>query len=190
MDKFAFLRKQRSVKHLLGFFTFIIYLIFLSSCKNEDCISGANNYLLVDFLSVDTLETGQLEFKPKDTLFYSVMAVGNDSVFYSKAKKVSSMQLPVNPAASQTSFQFIMIDSVRYDTLSLDPTVIDTLYFLHDKPQEISVSYDRKYRVITESCGIEISYHNLSVDTITFSPSTLIKNNLSRFNEVNIEIYF
>jgi len=191
MGKFAFLRKRQSVKQLLGFFTLcFLLLILFSSCKNEDCVSSANNYLLVNFLNVDTLETGALEIKAKDTLFYSVVAVGNDSVFYRKAKKVSSLALPVNPAADQTSFQFTMIDSIRYDTLSFNPIVLDTIYFLRDKPHEINVSYNRKFRVIAESCGMEISYHNVSADTITFPSSALITDYLSRFNTVNIEVYF
>jgi hypothetical protein len=168
----------------------MLIIIFFSSCKDENCVSLANNYLLVDFLSADTLETGSIDFEPKDTLFYSVVAVGSDSVVYQKARKVSSLQLPVNPAADQTSFQFTMIDSIRYDTLSFNPIVLDTIYFLHDTPHEIRVSYDRNYRVITESCGMEISYHNLTADTITFPSSAWINNNLSRLNTVNIEIYF
>jgi len=179
------------VKQLLGFFTLCFLLIILfSSCKNEDCVSSANNYLLVNFLNLDTLETGAVEIKAKDTLFYSVVAVGNDSVFYKKAKKVSSIALPVNPAADQTSFQFAMIDSIRYDTLSFNPIVLDTIFYLRDKPHEINVRYNRKFRVITESCGMEISYHNVSADTITFPSSALITDYLSRFNTVNIEVYF
>jgi hypothetical protein len=179
------------VKRILGFFSLgMLILILFSSCKDENCVSLANNYLLVDFLSADTLETGSIDFERKDTLFYSVVAVGNDSVFYQKAKKVSSLLLPVNPSSDQTSFQLTMIDSIRYDTLSFNPIVLDTIYFLHDTPHEIKVSYDRKYRIITESCGMEISYHNLMTETITFPSSALINSNLSRLNTVNIEIYF
>ncbi|MDZ7608681.1 MAG: DUF6452 family protein [Cyclobacteriaceae bacterium] len=179
------------MKQILGFFTLsFLILLFFSSCKDEDCVSTANNYLLVNFLDLDTLEEGAINIKAKDTLFYAVKAVGSDSVFYKKAKKVSSLVLPVNPAANQTSFQFTMIDSIRYDTLSFNPIVLDTIFFLHDTPHEISVSYNRKFRVISESCGMEISYQNVTADTNTFSSSALITDYLSRLNTVNIEVYF
>ena len=191
MDKFAFLRKQQAVKYLLGFFTLsIILLILLSSCKNEDCVSGANNDLLVTFLNVDTLENGNVSMKKMDTLFYSVTANSNETEFYTKAHKVDTLKLPVNPAADQTTFQLVMIDSIRFDTLSNNPVVLDTVYYLHPKPHIISVSYDRKYRVVSESCGVEISYHNITADTITFPSAALVKSNLSRFNSSNIEVYF
>ncbi len=179
------------MKQLIGFFTFIfLILILFSSCKNEDCVSSANNYLLVTFLNVDTLENGSISIKGKDTTFYSVTAIGNDLEFYTKALKKDTLKLPVNPAADQTTFQLVMIDSIRYDTLANNPVVLDTIYYLHPKPHVISVSYERKFRVITESCGMEISYHNLAADTITFPSAALITDYLSRFNTTNIEVYF
>jgi len=119
-----------------------------------------------------------------------VMAIGNDSVFYSKKIKRDSVRLPVNPAADQTTFEFVMIDSIRYDTLSLNPIRLDTNYYLNKKPHIISVSYTRGHRIITESCGVEISYTNLKPDTITFPAYSLISNKLSRLNKTNLEIYF
>lgn len=168
----------------------IICIATLLSCKTEDCVTVANNYLLIDYFETDTLETGAVKFTPKDTLFYSVMAVGNDSVFYSKKKKVNSMSLPVNPDSDQTTFEFVMIDSIHFDTLSVNPIVLDTIYHINPSPHKISVNYTRGYKIISESCGVEISYNNLSLEENTFPLDSLIKNNLSRFNDTNIAIYF
>ena len=181
--------KRRSYK-------FIFWVVFILggnlffSCQNENCVSVFNNYLLVGFINADTLQTGEIEFHKNDTIFYSVTAVGNDSVFYDKDDVLSTFTLPVNPAVGLTTFSFEMIDSIRYDTLSLDPIDIDTIYYINPTPHTITVSYNRSQRIISEECGVEIAYTKLKVEEISFPTSNLTEDKLSRFNEVNIEIFF
>ena len=73
--------KTRTYKYFFWLILLFSGSIFFS-CADEDCISIFNNHLLVSFIEADTLETGEIEFNEIDTLFYSVMAEGNDSVFY------------------------------------------------------------------------------------------------------------
>jgi len=160
------------------------------SCANEDCVSIFNNHLLVSFIDADTLESGGIEFHEIDTLFYSVVAVGNDTVFYDSTDVVSTVRLSVDPASDLTTFVFQMLDSISYDTLSNDPIVIDTSYHVNPNPHIISVSYNRSQRIMSEDCGVEIAYTKLKLEEITFQTAVLTDDKLSRLNEVNIEVFF
>ena len=183
---------KRISSHKIIFWSFSLFcgsLFF--SCANEDCISIFNNYLLVEFINADTLASGEIEFSAVDTIFYSVTATGNDSVFYNPDNTIRSiLTLPVDPVSELTSFRLEMLDSIGYDTLSLDPIVIDTIYYVNPSPHIITVSYDRKEKIITVDCGVEITYTNLQIQEITFPTTNVVDNKLSRLNEVNIEVFF
>jgi len=160
------------------------------SCQNEDCVSSFNNHLLVGFINLDTLEDGSIDENPLDTMFYEVIARGNDSIFYSPDTLMSIITLPVDPSQDFSTFELYMVDSIAYDTVSVDPLKLQKIYYKNPNPHKISVSYRRRTKVISEDCGIEIQYLNLNVDEITFSDTELVEDKLSRFNEVNIEVYF
>jgi len=182
---------QRRNKPILFFLTILLVIgSILYSCKNEDCVSIYNNYLLIDFIKADTLDSGTIEFNPIDTVFYTITAVGSDSVFYDSTDVVKSLILPVNPSSGYTSFRLQMIDSIRTDTISFDPIMTVKRYYVNPTPHVISVSYNRKEKIISEDCGVEISYTNLNIDETTFPVTHMVDNKLSRFNEVNIEILF
>lgn len=194
MDKFAFhfemlfmpVEKRRSYKFIFWAIVMLGGNLFFS-CQNEDCTSIYNNYLLVSFKNANTQD-------PVDTIFYSVTAEGNDSVFYDSTDVVSELTLPVNPAEGFTTFNLQMIDSIRYDTLSLDPIIIDTIFYVNPTPHIITVSYNRSERIISEDCGVEIGYTNLYLEEISFPSFNLENDKLSRLNEiideVNIEVFF
>jgi len=178
-------------------YRFIFWLIILIgggiffSCANEDCISIFNNHLLVGFVKIDTLESGEIIIEDVDTVFYKVTALGNDSILYAPDTVVRSvLTLPVDPAGEQTSFRLEMLDSISYDTLSYDPIVIDTVFHVNPVPHIITVSYNRRERIISEDCGVEITYTSLQVDEITFPTTILVDDKLSRLNDVNIEVFF
>jgi len=182
---------QSRNNHFIFFLTILLVVggIFYS-CKNEDCVSIYNNYLLIDLIKADTLNSGKIEFHPIDTVFYTVIAIGNDSVFYDSTDVVKSLILPVNPSTGSTSYRLQMIDSIRTDTISFDPIITSKKYFVNPTPHVISVSYVRGEKIISEDCGVEISYTHLNVDDTTFPVTHMVDNKLSRFNEVNIEILF
>jgi len=197
LDKFAFhLEKlfmldvgRKSIRFIVWLVVIFSGSIFFS-CANEDCVSVFNNDLLVGFIKADTLASGQIEFHEADTLFYSITAIGNDTIFYDSTNIASTFVLPVNPADDLTTFRFEVIDSIRYDTLTFDPIEIETIYYVNPIPHTITVSYDRKHRIISEDCGTEIAYINLNIEEISFSTTNLAEDKLSRFNEVNIEVFF
>ena len=177
--------------HFVFFLTILLTVgCIFYSCKNEDCVSIYNNYLLIDFVKADTLDSGNIEFHPIDTVFYTVMAIGNDSVFYDSTDVVNSLILPVNPSSGSSSFRLQMIDSIRTDTVSYDPITTTKKYYVNPTPHVISVSYVRGEKIISEDCGVEISYTHLNIDDTTFPVTNMVDNKLSRFNEVNIEIFF
>jgi hypothetical protein len=183
----------QGVKKYFRFFlglTFILACTFFSSCKDENCVSTFNNDLLVSLLQTDTLENGNVVFKALDTLFFEVKAVANESVLYDFEDKVSKLVLPVNPAEDMTTFEFYMIDSVRTDTISMDPINIQKTYYKNETPHVLSVSYRRGTRLLSEDCGVEIVYVRLKVDATTFSGINVVNDRLSRFNLVNIEVLF
>lgn len=180
---------RRYFRFFLGI-TFILACTFFSSCKDEDCVSTFNNDLLVSLMQADTLENGDVVNKSIDTLFFEVRAAGNNSIFYDYEDKVSKLVLPVNPAEDMTTFEFYMIDSVRIDTISMDPINIQKTYFKNETPHVLSVSYRRGTRILSEDCGVEIVYVRLRVDATTFSGTNVVSEQLSRFNSVNIEVLF
>lgn len=167
-------------------------LIF--SCQNEDCLSTFNNEMLIEFFEADTLENGEIVIQEIDTVFFAVVANGNDSVFYDYNTTVSVMTLPVNPAAERTDFEFYMIDSVGIDTLSINPLELEVTIYPVQQPYFLEVSYRRITKVISEDCGVEIGYVNLEVANSTFPVYEIDSDRLSRFNleneRVNIEVYF
>ena len=180
--------KRRAIT-LLFFLLIAISLSWLSSCADEDCLSIYNNYLTVGFLKADTLANGKIELSELDTVFYSVTAEENDSVFYDKDDVVSTLTLPVNPATGFTSFRLDMIDSIGFDSLTMEK-----IYYVNPIPQIISVSYRRSERIISEECGVEISFTEVALVDSTFQHTVLFSNKLSRLNELinktNIEILF
>lgn len=174
-------KRIKSYKLIFWSFALLGGSLFFS-CANEDCISIANNYYLVGFFDSEPNSSG--ENPAIDTMFYSVKADGNDVVFYTPDTTVSVLSLPVNPAADNTSFELTMLDSITYDELN------NPIYHINPNPHQITVSYRRNERIITEDCGVEISYTNLDVEEITFQDTVVINNKLSRLNEVNIEVFF
>ncbi len=182
--------EQGRFYHLIFLWMIILGGSIFFSCQNEDCVSIYNNDLLVGFLQADTLEDGRIQFNEIDTVFYTVRAVGNDTIYYDSTDVESLFVLPVDPAAILTTFQFEVIDSITYDTLSFDPVVINTIYHLNPEPHFLTISYDTRERIISEDCGVEISYSNVSVEETSFPFTNVVDNKLSRFNEVNVEIIF
>jgi hypothetical protein len=149
----------------------------------------------VAFVETDTLETGEIKFLKKDTVFYAVRAIGNDSTFYDPDTIVSTLTLPVDPAGEMTTFELYMIDSISSDTISQNPLIIQKTYHPNVNPHIIEVSYVRATRVITEDCGVEIAFVKLKIDEITFPVYRLKEENLSRLevngeDVANIEVFF
>ena len=168
---------------LLLFIAAPFLLLPVSSCQTEDCVSLSNNDLLVSFYESDSTEL-------KEVAFNFVKALKNDSIFYTSEDKGSDYKLPLNPAEDITTFIFQAIDSVTYDTLQLDPILIDTIIHQREKFDTLELSYLRTQRIITVDCGVEISYTIDTININTFSGYTIENKQLSRINTVNVKVYY
>jgi hypothetical protein len=166
-----------------GVFLFGVFPGMLS-CETENCVSVAENDLLVSFYEQDSTTL-------KNVMFEYVKAAGSDTIFYDHNTGRSDFRFPLNPADDQTLFIMQIIDSVSYDTISREPVVIDTTYYLRDGIDSLWIDYQRSQRIITEACGVEINYTHLSVEKSTFQSYEFEdeKTFLSRLNNVNIKIY-
>ena len=179
---------MRVVSHISDFLfpgLFLLILILgVASCETENCVSLANNDLLVSFYEPDSTTL-------KNVMFDYVRAAGNDSLFYDSNTVSSKYRFPVNPAADETLFIMQVIDTVTYDTISYDPVVVEPRYHLRDRVDSLWVEYQRSQRVITVECGVEIYYSHLSIKKCTFNGYEFEddKTSLSRMNDVNIKIY-
>jgi hypothetical protein len=160
-----------------------LLVAIIVSCKTEDCVSVANNDFLIEFYETDSTEL-------KEVTFTYIRALDNDSIFYDMDDSDNFYALPVNPAADITTFIFQVLDSVKYDTIQLDPVVIDTILYLKETPDTIEVDYKRTQRIITVDCGAEISYNIDTLNINTFSGYTIENKDLSRFNDVNVKVFF
>lgn len=186
-------QRERRSSILIFWMSIVVSSGLLFSCADEDCFSVFNNDLLVNFYSVDTLTDGQVEIEPLDTIFYSVKALGNDSVYYDSTDVTSRFALPVNPALDVTTFEFQVLDSITFVTDSLSNgqiTIIDTIYHRNPNPHILTVSYERKQRIISVECGVDMGFVNIRLDETTFPDTNLKVESLSRFNDVNVEVFF
>lgn len=172
---------QRKANRSIYIKLIIVMLVCLTACADENCVTVYNNELLVQFFDED----GDA---PKRVRFYSITAANTDSVFFDATTFESTYRLPVNPAADTTRFILVPIDTILLDTLSRDPLLVrrDTVL---GATRTIGVSYSRSTRIITPECGVEIAYQNLMIDTISYENYLLSADDLSRFNDANIEIY-
>lgn len=157
-------------------------LMCWTACETETCISEANNDMQVRFLKTDSTTQRQVRFR-------YLLATGNDSVFYADDTDRTVVSFPLNPEQDGTEFTLQLLDTVFIDTLSLDPIVTDTVR-LYRPPDTLAVRYARRQRIITEECGVEISYGGLSIEKSSFPGYLIVNQQVSRFNEFNLEVYY
>jgi len=170
-----------------SYFLFAVFLtvaVMLNiACETEDCVSLSTNDLWVTFYESDGSDL-------KNVTFFFVKALENDSIFYDKEDTRNSYALPLNPVADRTTFVFQVLDSITYDTLQLEPIEIDTIYHVRDALDTFDVHYRRAQRIITVDCGAEISYNIDTISTSTFTGFEIENRQLSRFNAVNVKVFF
>lgn len=141
----------------LKFVPFISLFVILAGCLNEpDCVITSSNLTKIAFV------------KGKDArpiTFDQIRVSGLDTVYYQNAK-VSSVQLPVNPAATEITFTFTF--EGRTETLKL--------------------GYITRVEVISDSCGAFTNYGNLEIIETTFTDLEIVLNQLSINATVNVQI--
>lgn len=138
---------------------FILLLATSWACQPEEaCISSATSRLVVDFY-VDT-RTGPVQ----DSIqFRLVKSTASDSVFWSsESDSTARLLLRLNPDKDTTTFVFQGVNRNR--------AFNDTLVF----------RYQRRYRLISPDCPLEVSYRQLEVLRASA--------NFARFQVINTEL--
>jgi Family of unknown function (DUF6452) len=138
-------------------------ILFILSCTPESCFEETSALLKATFY-----KAGSNTPNTADTL--TVYGIGNDSLIYDKALKVSTIKLPLD-ASSRTSGFVIKINEIT-----------DTLIF----------TYSSYPHLISKECGITFFYNlesysvnGTKIDTIIFR-----NNKITNLNEENIRIFY
>lgn len=142
--------------------TLVILFCFYTfiSCDDTDCITFSTRTLIIDFLDA---ETGD----PLSRSFDWITATESGVLFYGDTT-LSTLYLPINTDQAQTTFLFSNPDNS-----------LDTL----------EIGYLKTERLISKDCGFELQFKNIEVISTTFGNVVIVKNELSRLNEQNIEIF-
>ncbi len=137
----------------------VIFPIGILSCDNTDCITFGTNTVRIQFLDSAS--------NPKSKSFSFIASTDSEFVFYSDTT-FSTCIVPVNTSETSTTFLFGNPDN------SID---------------SITVGYDRRQKLISETCGFELKFNNIRILSTTFEHALSLENDLSLLNETNIEIY-
>jgi hypothetical protein len=148
---------------------FALVLLLVSCLDKPDCISQADNALLIAFKKV--VSNGVVA----DTVvLYHIVATGADSVFYRQHPVDVADTLKGTPA-----------------TLTLNPFA-DSTEFVFKFPLEEKVlllRYQRSFRFINENCFSELRIHNLEVVFSEFDSVRIVQPTLTKTKTVNLEVF-
>lgn len=142
--------------------TFLLCLLVASSCFEQgDCLITNSTIAKIKLKSLKTKADTSFTFT-------SVQAVGGLELY--KGKKLSALELSVNPSTTQT--MFILIQADRKDTLTL--------------------SYRNELIVIAPDCGAFEFQKDLAISKNTMGRDSVrvLNNQLTKSATVNAEIYF
>jgi hypothetical protein len=148
-------------------FSLLAFLAALfSSCLSDpDCVITGTSEVQIDFLKVtpDSIRTAISDTVALD----SILVSGTDSIFY-VADTVSSIILPVNSGAYETTFYF----------------------FRQAQQDSIKLAYTRITRVISPACGAFNYFQDLSIVLSTVTEAKVADAQLSTTNSTNVTIKF
>jgi hypothetical protein len=151
----------------------IIGLIGLvSACLDEpDCFRLSGNTVVISFKKLTTN-------KVDTVIFYHITAQSErktaDSVFYKQV--VDQLDTLKGKSA------FVNIDP-------LDTKTLFTFYFQNDVQKNLEVGYNSKVHFISEDCGSEQIYGNLTIMQTDFDSVRVINPTLTKTKSINIEIF-
>jgi len=143
----------------------LLTALFSSCLSDPDCVITATNEVQIDFLKVtpDSIRTAVRDTVELD----SILVSGTDSVFY-VADTVSSIILPVNLSAQETTFFF----------------------YRQSRQDSIKLAYTRTTRVISPACGAFNYFQDLSLLLSTVTEAKVTDAQLSTTNSTNVTIKF
>jgi hypothetical protein len=141
----------------LKFVRFISLFIFLTGCLGQpDCLITSTNLVKISFKNGNSVRV---------IAFDEITVSGLDKIYYQDVA-VSSVQLPVNPEASEMTFTF------KFE----------------GREETLTIGYETSVQIISVDCGAFTNYVNLSVISSTFVDPQVLVNQLSTNATVNIQI--
>lgn len=156
-------------KKYISFFIFL-FTCFVSCNNDETCRKDRfvtmNVKFYQDTISVNTGDTVTQSLSVDSLTIYGL---GVDSILYKNKKKVSSVQLPLNLFAGESSFVLICNDT--YDTLT--------------------VRHTNKNKFLSLECGnIRVHHIDSAIATGHFFPrATIINPDVNTDDETNIQLH-
>jgi hypothetical protein len=151
---------------MLRFALLAMLAALFSSCLSDpDCVVTSTTEVKIDFLKVtpDSIRTAVRDTVKLD----SILVSGTDSIFY-VADTVSSVVLPVNSGAYETTFFF----------------------YRQSQQDSIKLSYTRTTRVISPACGAFNYFQDLSLVLSTVTEAKVTDPQLSTTSSTNVTIKF
>lgn len=156
---------------------------FWACQPDEACISSATSQVVLDFF-VDTVHI--------DTINEATL-VRRDSLFRDSVDLLS-----VTSATSQSIFWEVDPENPKGTprvVLALDPNQDETAFFFQYRPDTekptdtLVLRYQRRYRLISTDCPLEVSFNELQVVRSTFDTVGVINTELVEpNNETDIQI--
>ncbi|WP_224996651.1 hypothetical protein [Cesiribacter sp. SM1] len=143
-------------------FLLIVFSATFWACQPEEaCISSATNNFVVEFLPVDNpdLTTDDRYFRRISTL------IGNtEYVFWANdTTPISRFLLILDPNRDTTTFVFRHLEAEGQEPLPNDSLVL---------------TYQRRYRLITPDCPLEVSFDQLRLVKTTFDTALVVNSEL------------
>jgi hypothetical protein len=166
-----------------------IYLALLamalltSACAEEECTNLDDPVLNIEFRTFQRNATGFPRERSDTVIILNLYGVGKpstDSLVIGSNRQRSSLLLPLSQASDTTAFR--MIYHLPEDTTRRDAV--------------IKVRYRREPFFVSDVCGFNVRFRDLTVDRIPSNPvfdSIRVVNNLvseTNTNAVNIRMYF
>jgi hypothetical protein len=163
--KHIFAMKKRSfVRKIPAFFLFFI----VTSCLNQaDCFT-ASNLVKVNLKKLSDNSAAMIAFN-------TITVSGTSFVIYSNTA-TTTLNLPVNPETTETTFLF------NYNEVVAGVTTIKT--------STLTLSYVNETRLISEECGAFQYQKDLAVGSTDFVKTKIIDASLLTKVYSNLEIYF
>ena len=146
-----------------------LFLFFIvTSCLNQaNCYITASNLVKVNLKKSDN--------SPAAITFTSITVSGTSLTFIPDGP-VTALNLPVDPATSETTFLF------KYSAIVEGVTT--------NKSDTLTLSYSSEIQLISEECGALQYQKDLAIVSTDFPKTKLINSSLLTTVASNLEIYF
>lgn len=136
-------------------------LVGMVACSEPDCTSELSSTINLSFY--------KLELNEPDTVFVNELrVVGSDSVLLTNKNNVRRVSLPANPGKKEAIFVF---DIREYG--------VDTL----------TLTYKNGSRLISEDCGFELIFSDLSYSRSDFDSIRVVNKILAEGINEDIRVY-